>query len=131
MKNNFGTFSKLEPFKIPVKKIQPIPTNKKNFLDSVKVKKHEPDTSLNIFEWIKGKFFIIKNEEEKRIMETIKNFIVGFIFRWVLKIGGGFFLAVGLSEGKVEELIGAIVSIVIGLVISLFQHDKAIKTEAK
>jgi ABC-type antimicrobial peptide transport system permease subunit len=63
-------------------------------------------------------------------METVKSFIVGFIFRWVLKIGGGFFLALGMSEGKIEEIIGAIVSIIIGLIVSLFQHNKALKTDS-
>jgi len=56
----------------------------------------------------------------------IKNYIVGFLVRWIMKIGGGFLLAHGISQNSVNEIVGAIVGILFGLIISLFQHKKAV-----
>jgi hypothetical protein len=50
------------------------------------------------------------------------------VFRWILKIGGGFLLSVGVSESSLAEIVGAVVSIGLGLIISLFQQKKAINT---
>jgi len=58
--------------------------------------------------------------------EDIKNYIVGFIVRWIMKIGGGYLLAHGISQNSVEEIAGAVVGILIGLIISMFQHKKAV-----
>jgi len=93
--------------------------------------KPELDTSLNIFEWIKGKIYITKKESEAKMLDTIKNFLTGFIVRWILKIGGGFLLSVGLDEGSVTKVTSAIVAIIIGLVVSLFQHNEALNTDLK
>lgn len=60
-------------------------------------------------------------------MNEIKQFLAGFIFRWVMKIAGGYLLSVGISEGSILEIVTAVVTILIGLVISLFQHKKAIE----
>lgn len=108
---------------------------KKKEIDSVKTNFENPtgklDTGLNIFEWIKAKIYTTKKNTEAKMIDTLKNFIVGFVTRWVLKIGGGFLLAVGINDGKAEEIIGALVSIVVGLVISLFQQKKALETDLK
>lgn len=61
-------------------------------------------------------------------MTDLKNFLIGFIVRWLLKIGGGFFLSLGVSENSLTVTVSAIVSIILGLVISLLQHTKAINT---
>lgn len=58
--------------------------------------------------------------------DDLKNYIVGFIVRWLMKIGGGFFLAHGISQNSIEEIVGAVIGILIGLFISLFQHKKAV-----
>jgi hypothetical protein len=60
--------------------------------------------------------------------DYIKNFLTGLIVRWVLKIGCGFLLSVGIQSGTVTEIVGAIVAIVVGLAISLFQQKKAVNT---
>ena len=60
--------------------------------------------------------------------DTLKNFFGGMVVRWVLKIGGGFLLNLGISEKSVAEVVGAGVAILVGLLISLFQHKKAIET---
>jgi hypothetical protein len=61
-------------------------------------------------------------------MDDLKEFITGFIVRWLLKIGGGFFLAMGISADSVTIIVSSIVSILAGLLISLLQHEKAINT---
>ena len=60
--------------------------------------------------------------------EDLKPFIVGFLTRWVLKIGGGYFLSVGVSESSVEKIVGSVVAIIVGLIISLKNQKKAIET---
>jgi len=75
---------------------------------------------------------VIKNKQEGNAMlDTLKNFITGFVTRWILKIGGGFLLSVGVNEGSVTEIVTAVVAIVIGLAISLFQQKKALETDLK
>lgn len=136
----YGRFSleQVDPVtNLPVHEYKP--TYKNNFekqkVDSAKTSFENPteklDTSLNIFEWIKAKVYTTKKNAEDKMLDTLKNFIVGFVTRWVLKIGGGFLLAVGINDGKAEEIIGALVSIIVGLLISLFQQDKALKTDLK
>jgi hypothetical protein len=64
-------------------------------------------------------------------MAEIKNYITGFIVRWLLKIGGGFFLSIGIDNNSVTLIVSSIVSIVLGLLISLVQHTKALNSEAE
>ena len=63
---------------------------------------------------------------DSSFLETVKGFLSGMLVRWLLKIGGGFLLSVGLTEGSVTEIAGAVVAIVVGLVISLLQQKKAV-----
>lgn len=63
---------------------------------------------------------------DSSFLETIKGFLSGMLVRWLLKIGGGFLLSVGLTEGSVGQIASAIVAIVVGLVISLIQQKKAV-----
>lgn len=73
---------------------------------------------------------IISNKYEGNAMlDTFKNFVTGFVTRWILKIGGGFLLSVGVNEGSVTEIVAAVCSILIGLAISLFQQKKALETD--
>lgn len=90
-----------------------------------------PDTSLNFFEKIKAKFFINKFEGEIKMWNTLKNFLIQKILQWLLKIAGGFFLAVGISQNSIEEIISAIVSILIGIIYSLITHKKIALTDPK
>lgn len=59
-------------------------------------------------------------------IETIKGFLSGMLVRWLLKIGGGFILSVGITEGSVAQIASAVVAIVVGLLISLIQQKKAV-----
>lgn len=61
-------------------------------------------------------------------LAQIKTFLTGFILRWVLKIGGAYFATIGVETGTIEEIVGGLVAIIVGVVISLFQHNKAVKT---
>lgn len=72
------------------------------------------------------------NKSESSAMgKTIKDFIVGFVARWILKIGGGFLLSVGVSEGSVTEIVAAVCSILIGIAVSMFQQKKALEVDPK
>lgn len=63
-------------------------------------------------------------------MDELKEFITGFIVRWLLKIGGGFFLATGISNDSISLIVSSLVSIAVGLLISLLQHNKALNLPA-
>jgi hypothetical protein len=65
---------------------------------------------------------------DSSILESVKGFVTGILGRWILKIGGGFLLSVGISSDSTLQIVGAIVSIVAGIVISLFQQKQAINT---
>jgi hypothetical protein len=97
-------------------------------LDSVKAPKPvEPDVNVNLIDKLRLKLKNTLNlKEEQSMWEDLKNYIVGFLVRWIMKIGGGFLLAHGISQNSVKEIVGAVVGILIGLIISLFQHNKAL-----
>lgn len=61
-------------------------------------------------------------------LNSLKGFVLPFVVRWILKIGGTYLATIGISENSVYEVVGGIVAVLIGLVISLFNHKKAIKT---
>ena len=62
-------------------------------------------------------------------LNSLKGFIVPFLVRWVLKIGGTYLATIGISDGSVEEIVGGIVAVLIGLIISLFNHKKAVEVK--
>lgn len=64
------------------------------------------------------------------IWNAVKGFLVGFIVRWLLMIGGTVFASAGVTEDKLVEMIGGILAIVISLIITLFQHKKAVNQPA-
>ena len=59
--------------------------------------------------------------------ETIKTLLTTFLVRWILKIGGTVLATAGISEASLTEIIGGIVMIVIGMVISWLSHQNASK----
>jgi len=59
-------------------------------------------------------------------MNDIKKFLTGILVRWILKIGGAWLATIGIGSGTVEEIIGGILAILLGMVISIFQTKKAI-----
>lgn len=63
-------------------------------------------------------------------MENLKQFITGFLVRWLLKVGGGYFIAIGVTENILIPIIGGIISILAGIIISLFQQNKALNMES-
>ena len=60
---------------------------------------------------------------------TIKKFLVAKIVQWILKVGSGVLLTLGITQNSVEEIVGAIVSLLIGILYSLFTHKKVALTE--
>ena len=59
-------------------------------------------------------------------MNDIKKFLTGILVRWILKIGGAWLATIGIGSGTVGEIIGGILAILLGMVISIFQTKKAI-----
>lgn len=90
-----------------------------------------PDTSLNPLDWIKAKFYHLKVEGEIKMWNTIKDFLVAKLVQWVLKVGAGVLVTLGISNNSVEEIIGAVVSLILGIVYSLLTHKKIALTDPK
>lgn len=90
-----------------------------------------PDTSLNPLEWIKAKIYHIKVEGETIMWNTIKDFLVAKLIQWVLKVGAGVLATLGISNNSIEEIIGAIVSLLLGVIYSLITHKKIALTDPK
>ncbi len=88
-----------------------------------------PDTSVNIFYRIKYFFHIKIQESDQKMWDTLKTYLVGMILRWIAKIGGGILLTIGISQNSWEEIVTAILSILIGIITSLVQHKKIALTE--
>ena len=59
-------------------------------------------------------------------MDDIKKFLTGIIVRWILKLAGAWLLTIGIGSGTVGEIVGGILAILLGMVISIFQTKKAI-----
>ena len=61
-------------------------------------------------------------------MDDITGFLVPFIVRLVLKVGAGALLTLGISEGSAVEVIGAVVALAVGWIMSKLNWTKAINT---
>lgn len=90
-----------------------------------------PNTSLNLFDWIKAKFYHIKIEGETKMWNTIKDFLVAKLVQWVLKVGAGILATLGISNNSIEEIISAIVALILGVIYSLITHKKIALTDPK
>lgn len=90
-----------------------------------------PDTSLNPFEWIKAKFYHLKVEGETKMWNTIKDFLVAKLVQWILKVGAGVLATLGISNNSIEEIIAAIVALILGVIYSLITHKKIALTDPK
>jgi len=62
------------------------------------------------------------------IWNAVKNFIIGFVVRWLLMIGGTLFANAGISEAQLTEVVGGVLMILVSIAITLWQHRKALKT---
>lgn len=62
----------------------------------------------------------------EEILNSLKGFVVPIIVRWILKVAGTVLVTVGISENSVYEIVFGLVTFIIGIIISLFNHKKAI-----
>ena len=100
--------------------------------DPVKVPdKPVPDTSLNPLEWIKAKYYHLKVEGENIMWKTLKHFLVAKLVQLILKVGAGVLATLGISNNSIEEIIGAIVALILGIIYSLVTHKKLALTDPK
>lgn len=63
------------------------------------------------------------------MLDELKGYVTGIAVRWVLKIAGGAILQYGISADNITAIITAVVAIVFGILISLFQQKKAVNQE--
>ena len=67
-------------------------------------------------------------------MEDLKGFLARMIFRWLLKIAGGYFAINGALSPDLNnallQVAGGLSAIIVGVIISLSQHKKAINQVA-
>ncbi|HOI31114.1 MAG TPA: hypothetical protein PLZ15_15315 [Melioribacteraceae bacterium] len=89
------------------------------------------DTSLNIFELIKAKLYHVKVDGEIKMWNTIKDFIVAKLVQWILKVGAGVLATLGISNNSIEEIAGAVVALILGVIYSLITHKKIALTDPK
>jgi len=61
-------------------------------------------------------------------MDALKNFVAGFLVRWLMKVGGTYFITMGIQEANVTEWVGGALAFVVGIAISIYQHKKALAT---
>jgi hypothetical protein len=63
-------------------------------------------------------------------MDDLKGFLTQMIFRWLLKIIGGYFAINGIVSTDISDalmqLSAGVAAILIGVVISISQHKKAV-----
>lgn len=64
------------------------------------------------------------------LWNAAKGFIIGFVVRWLLVIGGTIFADAGVSEEDLVKIVGGVLAILVSLVISLIQHKKAVDQPA-
>jgi len=68
-------------------------------------------------------------ESIKRVLlEKVIPFVAKFLVRWLLKIAGSIFGYLGISEGKLEEIIIAALCWIVGIIWSLVVDKKSLKT---
>ena len=63
------------------------------------------------------------------MFDELKGYFTGMAVRWILKVAGGFLLSVGVSSDNVTAIVSAVISILVGLAISLFQQKKAVNQD--
>lgn len=61
-------------------------------------------------------------------MEDLKGFIVPFLVRLILKVGGGVVLTLGIQESSVTEIVGAVTALVLGFIFSKLHYTKVLQT---
>jgi len=100
-------------------------------LDSTKTDFKKPKIKMNFFEYIFAKIINYQKEKEFAMWNTIKNFLVAKIVQWLLKVGSGVLLTLGITQNSIEEIVGAIVSLLLGIIYSLITHKKVALTDPK
>jgi hypothetical protein len=115
----------LEP--LPIKQSKSVLLNPISY----KVENPIPVTKLSLIDFVKAKYFQVIFEGEIKMWNTIKDFLVGKIVQWILKVGAGILFSLGISNQSVEEIIAAIVSLILGIVYSLLTHKKIALTDPK
>lgn len=60
------------------------------------------------------------------MLESLKGYLPGFVGGLAMKFFGGTFVALGYTQDSGAELIGGIVAFILGVIIDVVQHKKAL-----
>lgn len=64
-------------------------------------------------------------------LKTLQGFVIPIIVRWIFKVAGTTLVTLGVSEASITEIVTGLVLFLIGAIISLFNHKKAVEQEPK
>ena len=70
-------------------------------------------------------------ETISQLFQLLKTFFLPLLVRWVLKIGGTWVAVAGWEEDELSAIIGGILSIVFGIVISLVNKKDDLESQPK
>ena len=62
----------------------------------------------------------------KDLWVLAKPYLTGMVTRWLLKVGGSVLAYSGWDENQTLVFVGGLLSIIAGMLISLFQNKKAV-----
>ena len=63
------------------------------------------------------------------LLEMLKGYFIPILVRWVAKIGGTWLVTAGWGEDDLRMIIGGVLSIIIGIIVSLVNHKSASKKD--
>ena len=60
------------------------------------------------------------------MFDTLKGYLINKIIEWLFHVAGGIFVTLGISTGSVAEFVGAGVTLLLGIIVGLLNHYKAV-----
>ena len=116
---------------------QRLPEPKLGFVEILRPIYQPP--SVSIFEAIYAWFyFTIQNDKQRLVtnavegkssMTDLKTFIGNSIVRWVLQLGGAWFLQAGIKTDDITQVVISGLSILVALVMSILKSKKLLNME--
>jgi hypothetical protein len=86
---------------------------------------------LNIIDRIKVLYYETKTNGEKKMFDAIKKMLITKIVQWLMKIAGTWFVALGVSQNSIEEIISGAVAVLLSMIWSLIYTGKVALKDPK